>query len=109
MWPPSFQVENDMSSNPFNVLEVHHKSGESIAFPSNDTRSVYYTVGQLSGMSGYHPVHLRRLLLDGRIKGIKVQLGDGPGFWVSTLEAIQEYQANKDSRGRPQKSLDAAK
>jgi hypothetical protein len=62
----------------------------------------YYTLTQLSQRTGYHPVYLRRLLLDGKLDGIKVQLGGGePGFWVTTEAAIRDYEGRKDKRGRP--------
>lgn len=72
-----------------------------IVIPSNGKKIGYYTLAQLSKLTGYHQVYLRRLLLDGKVEGEKVQLGGGPGFWVSTLEAIQKYQTQKDNRGRP--------
>lgn len=76
------------------------QEGQSISFPAKEGETAYYTLAQLSELAGYHPVYLRRLLIDGKIKGIKVQLGAGSGFWVTTIAEVENYQKQKDNRGR---------
>ncbi len=76
-------------------------SEDVITFPRDEGDNTYYTLAQLSELTGYHPVYLRRLCIKGKIKGIKVGLDGGPGFWVATEEAVRRYQEQKDNRGRP--------
>jgi hypothetical protein len=65
-------------------------------------------LSDLAPIVDYDPSHLRRLLDQGRVKGVKV--GDGRrGIWLTTEQAVREYQArgnnNHNSVGRPRRQL----
>ena len=73
-----------------------------VEFPPDQDVNSYRTLAQMSAQTGYHPVYLRRLLLDGKILGIKIHFGGGePGLWVTTVAAVRDYEERKDKRGRP--------
>lgn len=87
-------------------LRAHCPPNHFVLFPLELDNQFYYTIVQLSEKTGYHPVYLRRLILEGKIPAIKVQIAEEePEFyWATTEAAILEYETNKDARGRPKNS-----
>jgi hypothetical protein len=49
------------------------------------------TTDTLSKKTGYDPSHLRRLLIQQKIKGIKVGTGNR-AIWFTTLQEVVEYR-----------------
>ncbi len=80
--------------------KLNNNKRPQLAFPFGENDKNYHTLSKLGKMTGYHPVHLRRLVSEGRVDAIKIEVDGSPGFWVSTFEAIKKYQATKDRRGR---------
>ena len=55
-------------------------------------------------LTGLTPGHIRLLVRNGEIWGMKFGRN-----WVTTEEAVKEYQARANPRGRPQKVKDSSK
>ncbi len=84
------------------VEEKQIGEGGGVKDAVNRNRNTLLPLAQLSARTGYHPVYLRRLLIDGKIRGTKVRFPNGsfPGYWVASEQAVWEYEGNKDRRGR---------
>lgn len=66
------------------------EEGEKGRLPEDNS---FCTLNELAEETGYHPVHLRKLVSKGVIPGRK--LG---GVWFTNKEAIQEYQDKQKSK-----------
>ncbi len=63
---------------------------------SNDL-SKYVTTKQAAEMMGVAQDHINRLLLEGKLRGIK----PGGWNWLVYLPSIEKYDKNKSTKGRP--------
>lgn len=62
-----------------------------IPTPLNE-REEFLSVQTLARKTGYSVGYLKKLLHDGKIRGVKVS-----NFWTSTLEAVNEYKNKGES------------
>ena len=59
--------------------------------------SKYVTTRQAAEMLGTATTHINRLLIDGKLNGIK----PGGHDWLVFQPSLEKYLANKSRRGRP--------
>lgn len=76
-------------------------TGLVIVEPEGHVIGPYYTVAKLSELTGYHEVYLRNLFDEGRINGRYFTFSENTVTWFGTLDAVNEYELQKDTRGRP--------